>query len=108
MPELKLASLAYQNLEVSITTLPENFISCGIELDGVLGLEFFKGKVVKIDLANNELTVASDISYLKEDFGKPLEITFFSGNKRPYIPITFESEDGEIVYNYTAPEPESE
>jgi len=96
LSELKLASLANQNLEVSIITLPENFISCGIELDGVLGLEFFKGKVVKIDLANNELTVASDISYLKEDFGRPLEITFFSGNKRPYIPITY-SDSSETV-----------
>ena len=96
LSELKLASLVYQNLEVSIITLPENFISCGIELDGILGLEFFKGKVVKIDLANNELIVASDISYLKEDFGRPLEITFFSGNKRPYIPITY-SDSSETV-----------
>lgn len=96
VPELKLASLANQNLEVSIITLPKNFVYCGIELDGILGLEFFKGKVIKIDLANNQLTVASDISYLKEDFGSPIDITFFSRNKRPYIPIIY-SDSSETV-----------
>ncbi|MEB2775419.1 retropepsin-like aspartic protease [Algoriphagus sp. D3-2-R+10] len=96
LSELKLASLVSQNIEVAIITTHQNFIPCGIEVDGLLGLEYFKGKVVKIDLAQKELTVASDISYLDEDFGRPLKISFYDGNKRPYIPITY-SDSSETV-----------
>lgn len=89
LSELKLPSLVSQNIEVAVTTIPQNFISCGIELDGILGLEYFKGKVVKIDLENKELTVASDISYLQENFGSPLKISYLSGLRQPYIPINY-------------------
>lgn len=89
LPDLKLDQLISKNVEVGVIFPPQNFIGCDIELDGVLGLEFFKGKVVKIDVVNNELTVASDLSYLEEDYESPIEMTFFNGSKRPHIPITY-------------------
>lgn len=96
IPELKLSTIISKNVEVSVTTLPQNFIFCDIQLDGIVGLEFFKGKVVKIDLANKELTVSSDYSYLNENFGSPVKLTFYNGSKRPHIPITY-SDSTEIV-----------
>lgn len=89
LPNLKLGNISSTNVKVGVLKPIQNFWFCDIELDGYLGLEFFKGKVVKIDLENKKLTVASDISYLQENFGSPLKISYLSGLRQPYIPINF-------------------
>ena len=85
LPNLTLEKLSRENLEVAILRPLQNFQFCDIKIDGILGLEYFKGKVIKIDLRKGQLTVTSAISFLKEDFGFPLSLTYKNGIKRPYI-----------------------
>lgn len=89
LPELNLDKLSRENLEVAILRPLQNFQFCDIKIDGILGLEYFDGKVIKLDLRKGELTVASAISFLKEDFGFPLSLTYKHGIKRPYINIHY-------------------
>lgn len=89
LPELTLDQLSRENLEVAILRPLQNFQFCNIKIDGILGLEYFDGKVIKLDLRKGELIVASAISFLKEDFGFPLSLTYKHGIKRPYINIHY-------------------
>ncbi|UZD23807.1 retropepsin-like aspartic protease [Algoriphagus halophytocola] len=89
LPELTLAQLSRENLEVAILRPLQNFQFCDIKIDGILGLEYFDGQVLKIDLRKGELTVASAISFLEENFGSPLPINYKNRTKRPYIDIHY-------------------
>ena len=98
LPELRLNQLSKKNMEVAILRPLQNFQFCDIKIDGILGLEYFDSKVIKIDLRKGELTVASAISFLDEDFISPIPLTFKHGIKRPYINIHYsESTSAENV-----------
>lgn len=94
LPELKLGSLVTQNSDVGIFKPIQSYSHCGIELDGYLGLEFFEGKVIKIDLQKKELIVANSIGALQEDFGMPLAMEYHHGKKRPHINISYPDLNG--------------
>lgn len=89
LPELTMGQLSRENLEVAILRPLQNFQFCDIKIDGILGLEYFDGQVIKLDLRKGELTVASDISFLEENFGSPLSMNYKNGIKRPHININY-------------------
>lgn len=89
LPELTMDQLSEKNFEVAILRPLQNFQFCDIKIDGILGLEYFDGQVIKIDLGKGELTVASAISFLVEDFGSPLPMNYKNGTKRPYVNIHY-------------------
>lgn len=89
LPELTMDQLSRENFEVAILRPLQNFQFCDIKIDGILGLEYFDGQVIKIDLGKGELTVASAISFLEEDFGSPLPMNYKNGTKRPYVNIHY-------------------
>ncbi|WP_425638357.1 retropepsin-like aspartic protease [Algoriphagus yeomjeoni] len=89
LPELKLGTMVTENMEVAIMRPIQSFTPCDKNVDGYLGLEFFDGKVLKIDLRNKEIIVANSIGALQENFGIPLEMEYHHGRKRPHINISY-------------------
>ncbi|RAI94107.1 retropepsin-like aspartic protease [Algoriphagus yeomjeoni] len=89
LPELRLNQLSKKNLEVAILRPLQNFQFCDIKIDGILGLEYFDGKVIKLNLRKGELTVATAITFLEEDFGSPLPLTYKHGLKRTHLDIHY-------------------
>lgn len=89
LPELTMGQLSRENLEVAILRPLQNFQFCDIKIDGILGLEYFNGQVIKLDLRKGELTVASDISFLEENVGSPIPMNYKNGFKRPYVNIQY-------------------
>ncbi|MBN3581845.1 retropepsin-like domain-containing protein [Algoriphagus aestuarii] len=89
LPKLVMGQLSKENLEVAILRPLQNFQFCDIKIDGILGLEYFDGQVIKLDLKKGKLTVVSDISFLEENFGSPLSMSYKNGIKRPHININY-------------------
>lgn len=89
LPELKLGPLVSHNMKVGVINPIQSYSVCDIELDGYLGMEYFEGKVIKIDLKNKKLTVANSIGAFGEDFGMPLDMEYHHGKKPPFINIFY-------------------
>jgi hypothetical protein len=89
LPELNLKQLSKKNMEVAILRPLQNFEFCDIKIDGILGLEYFDGKVIKLDLRKGELTVATSITFLEENFGSSLPLNYKHGIKRPHVDIHY-------------------
>ncbi len=89
LPKLTLDQISRKNMDVAILRPLQNFEFCDIKIDGILGLEYFEGKVIKLDLRKGELTVATALTFLEEDFGSPLPLNYKHGIKRPYLDIHY-------------------
>lgn len=99
LPEVKIGKTIFANIKVSVNNPIQNFAPWGIQTDGLLGGNFFKSKVLLIDLKENKLIITNQISQIKLNLKNAVDIKLVGEQNIVELPIHFPSKKAaEIVW----------
>ncbi len=99
LTEFKIGNTIFNNLKVGIHRQIQDLAPCGIQIDGLLGGNFFKDKILLIDLKNSKLLITNRHSRLKLDRKSAIDLKLIGEQNMPELFIQFPSENaGEYVW----------
>ena len=89
LPKIQIGNTVFSDIQVGITDPIQNFLYCDKTIDGYLGSDFFRDKMLMIDLLGKEIVITNDRSKLPIRRKNAMSLSIVGMQQAPVVILKF-------------------